>query len=155
MLDEFRDFIARGNVLDLAIAVIVGAAFGGIVTSLTDDIIMPIIGALTGGFDFSSYFVVLGEVPPRYAGSLSDYVGLKKAGAALLGYGAFGTTLINFVIVAAAIFILIKVANRAAGIKLGATPPTPPDVVVLLQIQTELQSIRQHLTDSNNKETTS
>lgn len=139
MLREFRAFVARGNVLDLAIAVIIGAAFGKIVSSLTDDVIMPIIGAVTGGVDFSSYFLILGKVPEGFAGSLADYAALKRAGVPLLGYGTFLTVVINFVIVAAAIFLLIKAANRAAGMKLGAQAPVPDDVVALRAIHDELK----------------
>ena len=117
MIQEFRAFIARGNVLDLAVAVIIGAAFGAIVSSLTDDMIMPVIGALFGGLDFSSYFVVLGPVPEGYTGSLTDYAALKKAGVALLGYGSFLTAVIKFLILAFVIFLLVKAANRAMGRK--------------------------------------
>ena len=85
MFKEFRSFIARGNVLDLAVAVIIGAAFGKIVTSLTDDIIMPIIGKLSGGLDFSSHFLRLGPIPAEYKGSLTSYADLKKAGVPLVG----------------------------------------------------------------------
>ena len=113
MFAEFRAFVMRGNVLDLAVAVIIGAAFGKIVTSLTDDIIMPVIGAVTGGVDFSSHFVMLGPLPAGYAGSPTDYAALKKAGAALLGYGEFFTAVINFVIIAFVIFMLVRAANRA------------------------------------------
>ena len=135
MLQEFRSTVARGNVLDLAIAVIIGTAFSKIVTSLTDDIIMPVIGAVTGGLDFSSYFVRLGDVPATYAGSAADYAALKKAGVPLLGYGSFLSVVISFVIVAAAVFLLIKAANRAAGMKLGAVPPTPEDTLLLREIR--------------------
>ena len=96
MFAEFRTFIMRGNVLDLAVAVIIGAAFGTIVTSFTDDLIMPLIAMATGGLDFSSKFIVLGDVPASYAGSLADYAALKKAGVPLFGYGKFLTTVINF-----------------------------------------------------------
>src|SRR5678816_1157005 len=81
MLKDFREFIAKGNVLDLAVAVIIGAAFAKIVTSLTDDIIMPIVGKIFGGLDFSSHFILLGPVPADYRGSMTDYAALKKAGA--------------------------------------------------------------------------
>ena len=91
MLKDFRAFIAKGNVLDLAVAVIIGAAFGKIVTSLTDDIIMPIVGKLFGGLDFSSHLMLLGSVPADYHGSMTDYAALKKAGAPVLGWGAFLT----------------------------------------------------------------
>lgn len=113
MLKEFRDFIARGNVLDLAVAVIIGAAFGTIATSLTGDIIMPVIGAIFGGLDFSSHFVVLGNIPPDYAGSLTDYAALKKAGIPVLGWGQFLTVVINFLILAFIIFLLVRTANKA------------------------------------------
>lgn len=117
MLREFRAFIARGNVMDLAVAVIIGAAFAAIVSSLTDDVIMPVLGQALGGLDFSSYFVRLGEFPAGYAGSPTDYAALKKAGVPLLGYGAFITAVIKFVILAFLIFLLVKVANRAMGRK--------------------------------------
>ena len=116
MLKEFKAFIMRGNVLDLAIAVIIGAAFGKIVTSLTDDVLMPVIGKIFGGLDFSSYFWRMGPVPANYAGSLSDYAALKKAGVPLLGYGAFATQLVNFVIVAGIIFMILRVVNRTAAL---------------------------------------
>ena len=138
MFAEFKAFIARGNVLDLAVAVIIGAAFGAIVTSLTDDIIMPVIGMITGGLDFSSYFLRLGEVPAGYAGSLNDYAALKKAGVPLLGYGEFLTALINFLIVAFVIFMLVRAANRAFAV---TAPPaaTPPAEVLLAEIRDELR----------------
>ena len=112
MLKEFKTFLMRGNVLDLAVAVIIGAAFGKIVTSFTDDVIMPVIGKIFGGLDFSGYFVRLGDVPAGYAGSLNDYAALKKAGVPLLGYGEFITQLVNFVIVGFIIFLVIKAANK-------------------------------------------
>lgn len=142
MFNEFKTFVARGNVLELAVAVIIGAAFGSIVTSLTDDIIMPLIGAATGGLDFSSYFARLGEVPANYAGSLADYAALKKAGVPLLGFGSFLTAVINFLIVALAIFLLIKSANRAVGMQMGGPAPTPDDVLLLKEIRDELQAMR-------------
>src|SRR3954454_4889980 len=99
----FRAFIAKGNVLDLAVAVIIGAAFARIVSSLTDDIIMPVIGALFGGLDFSNYFIRLGPVPAGYGGPMS-YAGLKAAGVPMLGYGAFLTTAVDFLILAYIIY---------------------------------------------------
>ena len=99
--------------LDLAVAVIIGAAFSKIVTSLTDDVLMPVIGKIFGGLDFSSYFLRMGPIPANYAGSLTDYAALKKAGVPLLGYGAFVTQAVNFVIVAFIIFLLIRTVNRA------------------------------------------
>src|SRR3954452_121759 len=100
MLNDFRAFIAKGNVLDLAVAVIIGAAFAKIATSLTEDIIMPIVGAIFGGLDFSSHFMLLGPVPADYHGSMTDYAALKKAGAPVLGWGEFVTVAINFLILA-------------------------------------------------------
>ena len=111
MLKEFKAFIARGNVLDLAVAVIIGAAFSKIVTSLTEDVLMPIIGKLFGGLDFSSYFLTMGPVPAALQGS-SDYAALKKAGVPLLGYGEFITVLVNFLIVAFIIFMIVRAVNR-------------------------------------------
>ena len=112
MLREFRDFIARGNVLDLAVAVIIGAAFATIAASLTDDIIMPLVGALFGGLDFSSKFVLLGPPPAGFAGDPASYADLKKAGVAVLGWGQFVTVLINFLILAFVIFLIVRAANR-------------------------------------------
>src|SRR5690349_9923242 len=111
-MSGFRAFIARGNVLDLAVAVIIGAAFGAIVSSFTDDLVMPVIGALFGGLDFSSYFVRLGPLPDGYAGSLTDYAALKKAGVAMFGYGQFITAVVKFLILAFVIYQLVRVANR-------------------------------------------
>ena len=113
MIKEFKAFIARGNVLDLAVAVIIGAAFGKIITSLTEDMLMPLIGRLFGGLDFSSYFVLLGDVPETYKGSQTDYAALKTAGVPLFGYGEFITQFVNFVIVAFIIFLVIKAVNKA------------------------------------------
>ena len=137
MFQEFKAFIARGNVLDLAVAVIIGAAFGTIVTSLTGDVIMPLIGALFGGADFSNYFVLL-SVPEGYAGSLSDYAALKEAGAAMIGYGAFLTAVINFVILAFVIFLLVRSANRLIAKKEEA-PAGPSEVNLLTEIRDELR----------------
>jgi len=149
MFKEFRAFIARGNVLDLAVAVIIGAAFGRIVTSLTDDIIMPLIGRVLGGLDFSGYFVRLGPVPAGYRGSLNDYAALKKAGAPLLGYGEFITVLVNFVIVAFIIFLVVRAVNRATTLfereqaRTAAEPkPEPTDVALLREIRDELKAQR-------------
>jgi large conductance mechanosensitive channel len=137
MLREFRDFIARGNVLDLAVAVIIGAAFATITASLTDDIIMPVIGAIFGGLDFSSYFTLLGPIPADYAGSPTDYAALKKAGVAVLGWGQFITVLINFIILAFIIFLLVRAANKATGRKDKAAGPT--EVELLAEIRDELK----------------
>ena len=111
MLQDFKAFIARGNVLDLAVGVIIGGAFGKIVSSLTDDVIMPLVGKITGGMDFTSQFILLGEIPAKYTGSPTDYAALKKAGVAMLGYGSFITAVINFVIMAFVIFMIVRMAN--------------------------------------------
>ena len=139
MLREFKAFIAKGNVLDLAVAVIIGAAFATIVSSLTDDIIMPVIGAIFGGADFSNYFILLG-VPDGYTGSMSDYAALKEAGAAMIGYGAFLTAVINFLILAFVIFLLVRWANRLMNKKDEAAGPT--EVELLTEIRDELRKRR-------------
>jgi len=143
MFKEFKAFIMRGNVMDLAIAVIIGAAFGKIVTSLTDDIIMPLIGKVFGGLDFSSYFLVLSadKVPPALTGS-TDYAALKKAGVPLLGYGEFITQAVNFVIVAFIIFLMIRAVNRVMPKAPEAVAGDPADVVLLREIRDELRAKR-------------
>jgi len=135
MLTEFKTFIARGNVLDLAAAVIIGSAFGAIVTSLTGDIIMPLISAITGNPDFSNLFIRLGSLPDGFAGSPTDYAALKAAGVAMFGYGAFITAIINFLIVAFAIFLLVKNVNRFTRAKQAEPAPPAEDVVLLREIR--------------------
>lgn len=134
MLQEFKAFVLKGNVLDLAVAVIIGAAFGTIVTALTGDIIMPFIGWIFGGADFSSYFVLL-SVPEGYTGSLTDYTALKEAGAAMIGYGAFITALVNFVILAFVIFMLVRMVAKAMPKKEDAAPAGPSEVELLSEIR--------------------
>lgn len=138
MLSDFRAFIAKGNVLGLAVAVIIGAAFGTIVTSLTDDIIMPVVGAIFGGLDFSSYFVRLGDLPAGYTGSPTDYAALKAAGVPLLGYGQFITTVVNFVILAFIIFLLVRAAARLMRQEEEAAGPTE-EVLLLREIRDSLR----------------
>jgi large conductance mechanosensitive channel len=128
MLKEFRDFAMKGNVVDLAVGVIIGAAFGGIVTSLVGDVIMPLIGAATGGLDFSNYFIPLSKAVTQ--GNLVD---AKKQGA-VLAYGSFLTVTINFIIVAFVLFLVIRAINtlkRKEEAK-PAEPPKPSAEVVLL-----------------------
>ena len=141
MFKEFRAFIARGNVLDLAVAVIIGAAFGKIVTSLTDDLLMPVIGKIFGGLDFSSYFVVLGKVPAALVGS-TDYAALKKAGVPVFGYGAFITQAVNFLILAVIIFLIVRAATKVM-VKPEEAPAEPAaepaDVTLLREIRDELK----------------
>ena len=138
MWKEFRTFIARGNVLDLAVGVIIGAAFGTITKSLTDDLIMPVVGALFGGLDFSSYFIKLGAVPAGYTGSLTDYAALKAAGVPLLGFGAFITVVINFLILAFMIFLLVRFANKVLRSSAEAAAD-PAEVELLREIRDELK----------------
>lgn len=128
----FREFIARGNVLDLAVAVIIGAAFGSIVTSLTDDVIMPIIGAIFGGLDFSSYFVRLGPIPASFTGDPNNYAALKAAGVPMFGYGQFITAVVNFLILAFIIYQLVRVATRLTN-KAEEAPAAPAEEVLLLR----------------------
>lgn len=147
---EFRKFIARGNVLDLAIGVVIGAAFGKIVTSLTESIIMPFIGWVFGDIDFSNFFVRLGSVPEGYSGSMTNYAELKEAGVAMIGYGDFLTQLVNFLIIAAALFLFLKSVNRVIdemGDLSGQTEdsskseeiPTDPQLDVLKKILAEMR----------------
>ena len=141
MLREFRDFALKGNVIDLAVAVIIGGAFGKIVDSLVKDVIMPIIGTATGGLDFSNKFVVLGSPPAGYAGPMT-YEALTKAGVPLLGWGNFVTIVINFVILAFVIFWMVKRVT-AAKAKLDTAPaapaPTPENVLLLREIRDSLR----------------
>ena len=137
-MSGFRAFLARGNVLDLAVAVIIGAAFGAIVTSLTDDLIMPAIGAIFGGLDFSSYFVILGPVPDGYTGSLTDYAALKKAGVPMLGYGQFITAIVKFLILAFVIYQLVRFAQKVTPKAEEAAGPSE-ELVVLREIRDSLK----------------
>ena len=121
MLEEFKKFAMRGNVVDLAIGVIIGAAFGKIVSSLVDDVIMPIIGRIFGGLDFSNYF--FGLTPD--ASKATTYEAAKKAGATL-GYGQFITIAVNFLIVAWVIFLMVKAINRLFAEEQNAPPPPKP-----------------------------
>ena len=138
MLNEFRDFIAKGNVLDLAVAVIIGAAFATITTSLTSDIIMPIVGAIFGGLDFSSYFTLLGPIPDGFAGDPTSYADVKKAGVAVLGWGQFITVLINFLILAFVIFLLVRWANKLTQ-RRPDQPAGPTEIELLAEIRDELK----------------
>ena len=138
LLTDFRAFLAKGNVLDLAVAVIIGAAFAKIAASLTEDIIMPIVGAIFGGLDFSSYFTLLGPVPEGYRGSLKDYAALKAAGAPVLGWGEFVTVVINFVILAFIIFLLVRWATKLMR-RRDETPAGPTEIELLAEIRDELR----------------
>jgi large conductance mechanosensitive channel len=137
MLNDFKAFIVRGNVLDLAVAVIIGAAFAKITTSLTEDVIMPVVGAVFGGLDFSSQFLLLGPIPDGYKGSLRDYAALKAAGAPVLGWGQFVTVLIDFAILAFIIFLMVRLATRMIRRTDEAAGPT--EVELLKEIRDELR----------------
>lgn len=140
MLKGFRDFINRGNVIDLAVAVIIGAAFTGIVNSLTDDLLMPVLGWLVGDLDFSNYFIRLGPLPASYTGDPDNYAALKAAGVPMIGYGQFVTAAVNFLIVAFIIFLLVRALRKAIPDKDVPTPAEPADVALLREIRDELRS---------------
>lgn len=131
MLEEFKKFAMRGNVIDLAVGVIIGAAFGAIVTSLVGDIIMPVIGAVTGGLDFSNYYLPLSS---KVQAGLS-YADAKKQGA-VLGWGQFLTVALNFIIIAFVLFLAIRGINKLKKEEAAALPPGPsPEVKLLTEIR--------------------
>ena len=132
---EFREFALKGNVMDLAVGVIIGAAFGKIVDSLVKDLIMPVVSRIFGPLDFSNWFVMLGNPPAGYSGPMT-YEALTKAGVPLLAYGNFITVAINFVILALVIFVMVKQVNRLKRESPPAVPPpTPEDVLLLREIR--------------------
>ena len=133
MMKEFREFAVKGNVMDLAVGVIIGAAFGKIVDSLVNDLIMPIISKFTGGLDFSQHFVILGPVPPGVPQTLDA---LKKAGVAVLAWGNFINVAIAFVILAFVVFMIVKQVNRLRKDKPIGAPPE--DVLLLREIRDSL-----------------
>jgi large conductance mechanosensitive channel len=136
MLKEFQEFIARGNVMDLAVGVIIGGAFGKIVSSLVDDIIMPIVGAIFGGLDFSNYFVGLSSSVT--AGTLDA----AKEQGAVLAYGSFLTVLVNFLILAWIIFLMVKAVNRMrASLEKPAVPAAPAAPPADVQLLTEIRDL--------------
>jgi large conductance mechanosensitive channel len=144
LLNEFREFAVKGNVVDLAVGVIIGAAFGKIVDSLVGDLVMPILSRILGKLDFSNRFVVLGDVPPGAAMTLDA---LKKAGVPVLAWGNFVTVAMNFVILAFVIFLMVKQINRlrrrhtgeAAPAPAGEPAPPPEDVLLLREIRDSLK----------------
>jgi large conductance mechanosensitive channel len=129
---EFREFAVKGNVIDLAVGVIIGGAFGKIVDSLVKDVVMPIVGRIFGGLDFSNWFIMLGNPPAGYSGP-QTYEALTKAGVPLLAYGNFVTVAINFLILALIIFMMVKQINRLKREEPPAPPKAPPEDVVLLR----------------------
>ena len=150
LIGEFKKFIARGNVLDLAVGVVIGAAFGKITTALTESIIMPLIGWLFGDVDFSNWFIQLGAIPPGYGGARDNYAQLKEAGVAMIGYGDFLTQVVNFLILAFALFLMLRGVNKAIEEmerKAAETEdssqnpdiPTNPELDVLKKILAELK----------------
>lgn len=136
-LSEFKEFAVKGNAVDLAIGVIIGAAFGKIVSSIVEDLVMPVIGAISGGFDFSNLFIALKEVPPGVAMTLAD---MKKAGIPVFAYGNFLTILLNFLILALVIFLMVKQINRLKKEAPPAAPAaTPEDILLLREIRDSLK----------------
>ena len=136
---EFKEFAMKGNVVDLAVGVIIGAAFGKIVDSLVKDLIMPIISRIFGGLDFSNWFIPLAAPPAGYSGPM-NYDALTKAGVPLFAYGNFITIAINFMILAFIIFLMVKQINRLKREAPAAATPAPPEEVMLLrEIRDSLQ----------------
>ncbi len=129
MLQEFKDFISRGNVIDLAVGIIIGAAFTGIVNSLVGDMLMPVIGMLTGGMDFSNYFIAL------KGGDYATLKAAKEAGAPVIAYGVFINQIINFLIVSFAIFMLVKQVNRFKKAQAAAPAAPTPSEKLLTEIR--------------------
>ncbi len=133
MLEEFKKFAMRGNVIDLAVGVVIGAAFTGIVNSMVNDIIMPPIGLALGGVDFSNFFIVLKGTPEE------TLAAAKAAKDVTINYGIFINTVINFLIVAAALFMLLRQINKLAPPPPPAVPATPEDVLLLREIRDSLK----------------
>ncbi len=139
MMQEFREFAVKGNVVDLAVGVIIGGAFGKIVDSVVNDLIMPVVGLVFGKLDFSNLFLVLGSVPPGTAMTLDA---LRKAGVPVFAYGSFITVAVNFVILAFIIFMMVKQINRLrreAPPAPAPAPVTPEDIVLLREIRDSLK----------------
>jgi len=139
MVQEFKEFAIKGNVVDLAVGVIIGAAFGKIVDSVVGDLIMPVIGAIVGKLDFSNLFFALGEIPPGIEVTLAA---LKKAGVPVFAYGSFITVAVNFSILAFIIFLMVKQINR---LKKEAPAPAPTPAVETPEEITLLREIRDRL----------
>jgi large conductance mechanosensitive channel len=139
MIQEFKDFAVKGNVIDLAVGVIIGGAFGKIVDSIVGDLIMPVVGAVVGKLDFSSLFFVLGTAPTGTAMTLTD---LKKAGVPVFAYGSFITVAVNFAILAFIIFLMVKQINRLkkeAPVAAPAPAVTAEDILLLREIRDSLK----------------
>ncbi|MGN1056271.1 MAG: large conductance mechanosensitive channel protein MscL [Comamonas sp.] len=139
MMQEFREFAVKGNVIDLAVGVIIGGAFGKIVDSVVNDLIMPLVGMVFGKLDFSNLFVTLGSVPE---GTPHTLAALREAGVPVFAYGNFITVAVNFIILAFIIFMMIKQINRLkreAPAAAEAPAPTPEEVVLLREIRDQLR----------------
>jgi large conductance mechanosensitive channel len=136
---EFKEFAVKGNVMDLAVGVIIGAAFGKIVDSLVNDVIMPIIGRMIGGLDFTNYFIALREIPPGIPQTLEA---VKKAGVPVLAWGNFITIVLNFVILAFVVFLIVKQVNRMRRKEDEAPKPPPEEIVLLREIRDQLKAPR-------------
>lgn len=134
MFEEFKKFAMRGSVIDLAVGVIIGASFTGIVTTLVTDILNPLIGLVSGGADFTNYFLVL-----RGGGPYPTLAAAQKAGAVTLGYGAFITAVINFLIVALTLFLIVRQINRLKAPAPAAPPPPGEEILLLREIRDLLQ----------------
>jgi large conductance mechanosensitive channel len=136
-MKEFREFAIKGSVVDLAVGVIIGAAFGRLVDSLVKDLIMPVIGRVVGGLDFSNWFIMLGAPPPSYNGPMT-YDALTKAGVPLFAYGNFLTVTINFLILAFIIFLMVKEINKLKRANPSPPPPPPEQIELLREIRDAL-----------------
>ncbi|MEW6590188.1 MAG: large conductance mechanosensitive channel protein MscL [Pseudomonadota bacterium] len=137
IISEFKEFAVKGNAMDLAVGVIIGAAFGKIVDSIVKDLIMPIVGAISGGFDFSNLFFALGDVP---AGTAMTLDALRAANVPVFAYGSFLTILLNFIILAFVVFMIVKQINRLKKEAPPApAPATPEDIVLLREIRDSLK----------------
>ena len=142
-MTEFKEFAVKGNVVDLAVGVIIGAAFGKIVDSVVNHLIMPLVGRVVGGLDFSNYFIMLADPPADFKGPMS-FEALSKAGVPLFAYGSFLTVLLNFIILAFIIFLMVKQINRLKRESAPAPAPaepaaTPEDIQLLREIRDALQ----------------
>ncbi|ONA46374.1 mechanosensitive ion channel protein MscL [Burkholderia pseudomallei] len=139
IIKEFKEFAVKGNVMDLAIGVIIGGAFSKIVDSVVKDLIMPVIGVLTGGLDFSNKFVLLGQIPASFKGNPESFKDLQAAGVATLADGALAPVLINFIILAFIIFLMVKFINKLRKPEEAAPAATPEDVLLLREIRDSLK----------------
>jgi large conductance mechanosensitive channel len=151
VFQEFKQFAIKGNVMDLAVGVIIGGAFSTIVNSIVKDLIMPIVGIVTGNIDFSNKFVRIGALPASFKGNPDSYKDLQTAGVAVVGYGSFITVVLNFLILAFIVFLLVKFINKLRELEktepdTPAAPAAPPeDVLLLREIRDELKDQRQRV----------